>query len=174
MLQQHADAMGPLQHEPDREEAQRARDNVQREGVKVDERGKIELSDEANYTMKKSQWITKHNGEANNLAEQVHGPPQRTLSKIMRNLAQIEAAERYMKSNEEEKHEDWKRVVQEPMNLERATRWNPHAQRTLESSNTSEDRVYQRRAEHEMKNQDERRLTLRDNDRPKRDTQPAM
>ena len=43
-VQQHADAMGrPLHYEPDREEAQRARDNLQRAGVNVDERGKIEL-----------------------------------------------------------------------------------------------------------------------------------
>ena len=49
-VQEHADATGtPLQHEPDREEAQRGRDNLQREGVKVDERGKIELIDEAHH-----------------------------------------------------------------------------------------------------------------------------
>ena len=70
VVQQHADAMGrPLQHEPDREETQRARDNLQRAGVNVDESGKIELSDEAKHTMKKAQWITKDNDEANNTAE---------------------------------------------------------------------------------------------------------
>ena len=81
----------PLQHEPDREEAQRARNNLQRAGVNVDERGKIEHSDEPKRSMKKAQWITKDNDEANNPAEQVHGQAQRTLSRIMRNVAQIEA-----------------------------------------------------------------------------------
>ena len=100
-MQQHADAMErPLQHEPDREEAQRARDNPQRAGVKVDERGKIERSDEAKHTVKKAQWITKDNDETNNSAEQVHGP---ALPKIMRNLAQLESAERWTQSNEEKK-----------------------------------------------------------------------
>ena len=65
----------------------------------------------------------------------------------------------------------WRR---NPRTLERTTRWHPHAQRTLESSNTSEDRLHQHPEEPQMKNQGERRLTLRDNDRPKRDTQPAV
>ena len=68
--------------------------------MKVDERGK---SDGAKHTMKKAHWITKDNDEANNPAERVHGPALRTLSKIMRNLAQIETAQRWTQSDEEEK-----------------------------------------------------------------------
>ena len=93
----------PLQREPDREEAQRSRYNLQRAGVQVDERGKVELSDEVKHTMKKAQCITKDNDEANNPAEQVHGPARRTLSKSMRNHEQIKAAARCTQSNEEEK-----------------------------------------------------------------------
>ena len=130
-MQQHADTMGrPPQHEPDRAEAQRARDTLQCAGVNVDDRGKIELSDEAKHTMKKVQWITKDNDEANNPLEQVHGPAPRTLSQIMRNLAQIEAAERWTQSNEGEKAR-WPEAGG-PGTGE--TRRHPHAQRTLESS----------------------------------------
>ena len=103
-VQEHADAMGrPLLHEPDNEEAEKARANLRQAGVNVDINGKIELSDEAKRTMKQAQWIMKDVAEANNPAEQSHGPAQRTLSKIMRNIAQIEAAERWAHSDEKEK-----------------------------------------------------------------------
>ena len=79
-VQEHAEAMGrPLQHELDREEAQRARANLQHAGVKVDDDGKIELSDEANHTTKQAPWIMKDDEETDNVAEQAHGPAQRTL-----------------------------------------------------------------------------------------------
>ena len=63
--------------------------------------------------MKKAQWITKDNDEANNQAEQVHRPALRALSKIMRNFARKEGR----KATEKKKHEGWKRVAQEPPEL---------------------------------------------------------
>ena len=53
--------------------------------------------------MKQAPWILKDEEEASNPAEQAHGPAQRTLSRIMRNIAKIEAAERWTHSNEKEK-----------------------------------------------------------------------
>ena len=154
-LQQHADAMGrPLQNEPEREEAQRARNNLQHAGVNVDERGKIELSDEAKHTMEKAQWIMKDNEEANKPAEQVDGPALRTLS----NLAQIGAAERWTQSNEEEK----------------ARRLGARHQTAPSCPTHIKSRLHQHPAAHQMQTQGDGRLTLRDNGRPKRDAQPAL
>ena len=103
-VQEHANAMGrSLAHEPDIEEAEIARANLQRTGVIVDIDGKIELNDEAKNTLEQAQWIIKDDEEADNPAEQSHGPAQRTLSRIMRNLAKIEAAERWAHSDEKEK-----------------------------------------------------------------------
>ena len=103
-VQEHAKAMGrPQLHEPDCEEVERARTNLQHIGVTVDFDGKIELSNEAKHIMKQAAWIVKDEEEASNPAEQVHGPAQRTLSRIMRNIAKIEAAERWIHSNEKEK-----------------------------------------------------------------------
>ena len=82
---------------------ERARTNLQHIGVTVDFDGKIELSNEAKHIMKQAPWILKDEEEASNPAEQVHGPAQRTLSRIMRNIAKIEAAERWTHSNEKEK-----------------------------------------------------------------------
>ena len=98
------DAMGrPLLHEPDSEEAERARINLQHVGVTVDSDGKMELSNAAKHIMKQAPWILKDEEEESKPAEQTHGPAQRTLSRIMRNIAKIEAAERWTHSNEKEK-----------------------------------------------------------------------
>ena len=74
-VQEHAYAIGrPLLHEPDSEEAERAIANLQLIGVTVDVDGKIELRDEAKHIMKQAPWILKDDEEANNPAEQSHGP----------------------------------------------------------------------------------------------------
>ena len=100
-VQEHADAMGrSLLHEPDSEEAERARINLQHMGVSVDFDGKIELSNEAKHIMKQAPWILKDEEEESKPAEQMHGPAQRALSRIMSNVANIEAAERWAHSNE--------------------------------------------------------------------------
>ena len=59
----------------------------------------------------------KDGEEANNRAEQAHGPAKRTLSRIMLNFSHIETAERWAQSNEET-HEGQKREAQEPAELE--------------------------------------------------------
>ena len=103
-VQEHADAMGrPQLHEPDSEEAERARINLQHIEVTVDFDGKIELSNEAKHIMKQAPWILKDEEEESKPAEQTHGPAQGTLSRIMRNIAKIEAAERWTHSNEKER-----------------------------------------------------------------------
>ena len=103
-VQEHANAMGrPLMHEPDSDEAENAKVNLQQAGVIVDINGKIELSEDAKQIIDQAQWILKDDEEAKNPAEQAHGPAQRTLSRIMRSIAQIEAAKRWAHSDEKEK-----------------------------------------------------------------------
>ena len=61
------------------------------------------LSNDAKHVLKQAPWILKDEEEESKPAEQTHGPAQRTLSRIMRNIAKIEAAERWTHSNEKEK-----------------------------------------------------------------------
>ena len=153
----------PLLHEPDSEEAERARANLKHIGVTVDVEGKIELSDEAIHILKHAPWILKDE-EANNPAEQSHGPAQRTLSRIMRILAKIEAAERWAHSNEREKERRPEAGCPRNLwNMERTTGRHSHAKRTLESGNTSEDWMHQHSTEHQMQAQDKWRFIVRSN-----------
>ena len=149
-VQEHAEAMGrPPLHETDSEEAERARAKTQHIGVTVDVDGKIELSDEAKRIMKQAPWILKDEVEASNPAEQPHGPAQRTLSRIMRNIAKIEAAERWTHGNEREKEMETRSGrPRNCWNMERTTGWHSQAKRALESGNTSEDRMHQYPTEH--------------------------
>ena len=55
-----AEATGrPLRHEPHSEEAQKARANLQHAGVKIDDDGKIELTDDARHKLGTAQWILR-------------------------------------------------------------------------------------------------------------------